>query len=118
MKKITSFGLSSNKKNWPFQNAPPVVVSVARASEILLALVVDKILFGEDNSEIQHYNIKLILHTCGAILVLISVSFMAASEYIQEKFDQSCCNKPPSKKNIVDEEEEVIEKEKLKPATI
>ena len=95
-----------------------MVVSVARASEILLALVVDKILFGEDNSEIQHYNIKLILHTCGAILVLISVSFMAASEYIQEKMDQSCCKKPSLKKNIVVDEEEIIEKEKLKPATM
>ena len=117
MKKITSFGLSSNKKIWPFQNAPPVVVSVARASEILLALMVDKILFGEEDTkgEFHNYNTKLILHTVGAILVLISVSLMAASEYIQEKMDQTCCNKTPPKRNI--NEEEVIEKENLKPTT-
>lgn len=99
------------------QNAPPVVISVARASEILLALVVDKILFGEEDTkgEFHNYNTKLILHTVGAILVLISVSLMAASEYIQEKMDQTCCNKTPPKRNIT--EEEVIEKENLKPTT-
>ena len=45
------------------QNAPPVVISVARASEILLALVVDKILFGEEDTkgEFHNYNTKLIL---------------------------------------------------------
>ena len=55
-----------------------------------------------------NYNTKLILHT-------VCVSLMAASEYIQEKMDQTCCNKTPPKRNI--NEEEVIEKENLKPTT-
>ena len=96
-----------------------MVISVARASEIPLALVVDKILFGEEDTkgEFHNYNTKLILHTVGAILVLISVSLMAASEYIQEKMDQTCCNnKTPPKRNI--NEGEVIEKENLKHTSI
>ena len=60
------------------------MISVVRAMEILLALLVQKVIF--DSKEAS------IFHSIGAVLVLIGVSLMAASEPIQEKMDQ-CLDK-------------------------
>ena len=65
-----------------FQNAPPIVISVVRATEILLALLVEKLIFNTKETSI--------LHSIGAVTVLIGVSLMAASEYLQEKIDVLC----------------------------
>ena len=82
------------------------MVAVIRASNILLALIVDKLVFRDTNIS-ESGSIKSILHSIGAILVLIGTSFTAASEYIQEKIDK-CCN-APSKEVVLD----VLEIEKL-----
>ena len=58
------------------------MISVVRATEILLALLVEKFLF--------HTKEGSILHTLGAITVLIGVCLMAASEYLQDKIDAYC----------------------------
>ena len=81
------------------------MVSVIRASNILLALIVDKLVF-QDTNITETGSIKSILHSIGAILVLIGASFTAASEYIQEKIDRYCNNHT---KEVTD----VLEREKL-----
>ena len=76
------------------------MVAVIRASNILLALIVDKLVFPDTTNISESGSIKSILHSIGAILVLIGTSFTAASEYIQEKIDK-CCN-TPSKEVVLD----------------
>ena len=83
------------------------MVAVIRASNILLALIVDKLVFRDTNIS-ESGSIKSILHSIGAILVLIGTSFTAASEYIQEKIDK-CCNTPSKEVVLLD----VLEIEKL-----
>ena len=82
------------------------MVAVIRASNILLALIVDKLVFRDTNIS-ESGSIKSIFHSIGAILVLIGTSFTAASEYIQEKIDK-CCN--TTSKGVVND---VLEIEKL-----
>ena len=89
-----------------FQNAPPVVVSVVRSTEILMAMIVDKIAFTSD-SKIG----DTVLNSIGAVVVLFGVSFMAASQQIQQNIDTFCSeHKIPS--NIDDDDN--IEKQQLK----
>ena len=47
-----------------------------------MALIVDEALASKNEEE------NLSLHVVGAVLVLSSVSLMAASEYIQRRFDE------------------------------
>jgi len=47
-----------------------------------MALIVDQALASKDMEE------NLALHVVGAVLVLLAVSLMAASEYIQRRFDE------------------------------
>ena len=77
-----------------------------RASNILLALIVDKLVFQDTSINEETGSIKSILHLIGAILVLIGASFTAASEYIQERIDKYC-------NNHIKEVTDVLEREKL-----
>ena len=64
----------------PEQNAPPTVVAVVRASEILLALLIDKIIF--DSRQTSTWP-----HSVGAISVLLGVSLMSCHMQIQDRLD-------------------------------
>ena len=90
-----------------FQNAPPVVVSVVRSTEILMAMIVDKIAFASD-SKIG----DTVLNSTGAVVVLLGVSFMAASQQIQQKID-NCFTEHKIPPNLDDN----IEKQQLKEQT-
>ena len=89
-----------------FKKAPPVVVSVIRATEILLAMVIDKIAFEADH-ETQD-TLRVALHTLGAVLVLVGVSLMAASQPIQDKIDN--CRMPIEQVEANDVEMETLRK--------
>ncbi len=81
---------------------------MVRATEILLALVVDQLLFKEDQHETEDW--RKALHTAGALIVLASVSLMATSEYIQQYFDRTCgCGSDKDKRKV--SSEKVIELE-------
>lgn len=74
------------------QQAPPVVVSVVRCSELILALIADHLIFPKEDQPVPGA-----LHISGSLLVMISVSLMAASDLIEEKI----CKKPrPSSHDI------------------
>jgi len=66
------------------QNAPPVVVSVMRSTEILLALAADKLLFHDEQDEDVT---KVALNVVGALVVVMAVSLMATAQQIQNKID-------------------------------
>ena len=89
-----------------FKKAPPVVVSVIRATEILLAMVIDKIAFEEEQK--PHDTLRVALHTLGAVLVLVGVSLMAASQQIQDKIDN--CQTPIEQAEANDVEKETLRK--------
>ena len=58
------------------------MISVLRATEIVLALIVDQVVDSQDPGG------KAVLHVIGAVVVLLAVSLMAASEHIQRYLDE------------------------------
>ena len=72
------------------QIAPPTLVSMVRSTEILLALVAEKVMLVhivEDDGEVQKRLISWLI--VGSLVVVISVAAMAASDWIQEFIDSS-----------------------------
>ena len=54
-------------------------MAVVRATEILLALIIDKLLFNERQTSVWH--------SIGAVLVLTGVSLMSCHMHIQDRID-------------------------------
>jgi hypothetical protein len=73
-------------------------VAVVRATEILLALLVDKILFAKND----HDTTRTIFHSMGATLVLVSVAAMAAADHIQPRIDKICQRPPEVQEDSLD----------------
>ena len=65
-----------------FQNAPPIVIAVVRACEIVIALIAAQVVGDAEVGDHQ----AVVLHSIGAALVLLGVSLMAGAEYLQHHF--------------------------------
>ena len=82
---------------WASQVAPPIIVSLVRSCEILLGLFLERVILmyvlGKPSQENQQ-NISMLI--IGALLVLISVSAMAASDFMTKLMDLF---KPVKQKN-------------------
>ena len=69
-------------------------------------MVIDKIAFEADHE--PHDTLRVALHTLGAVLVLVGVSMMAASQPIQDKIDN--CGTPIEQVEANDVEKETLRK--------
>ena len=68
---------------WASQIAPPIIVSLVRSCEILLGLLLEKVIlvdFMKQNNDSNEKTLYLLI--IGALFVLISVSTMAASDWL------------------------------------
>ena len=70
------------------QKAPPILVSIIRCCEILLALFVEKVVFGgfigREPEKVQ----SMAWLTLGALLVLCSAVFMSLSDWLEKIFQE------------------------------
>ena len=87
------------------QYSSPTLVAVVRSSEILLAMIADYVIFKVMDTPSP-------VHIAGSVLVLLSVTLMAASDWIQDKFLKDCCS--PTKPLAFEEEEDIVD-EKEQP---
>ena len=71
------------------QTAPPTLVSIIRCCEILLALFVEKVIFGGSIGSEPEKVKSMAWLTLGALLVLCSAVFMSLSDWLEKIFCSS-----------------------------
>ena len=90
---------------WASQIAPPIIVSLVRSCEIILGLILEKVIlvnFMKQSSDSNEKTLSLLI--IGALFVLISVSTMAASDWLHKLINSLTSFKHTAKHSTISQD--------------